>query len=46
MEDIIFENDSFVIELEKEEEGGEVLGYSMDGSNYEIGELFSIIIEV
>ena len=46
MEDIIFENDLFVIELQKEAVGGEVLGYSMDGSNYEIGDEFSIIIEI
>jgi len=36
MEDIIFENDSFVIELEKEEEGGEITSYSMDGDNYDL----------
>lgn len=35
MEDIIFENDSFVIELDKEEIGGEIKSYSQDGYNYD-----------
>lgn len=35
MEDIIYENNSFIIELVKEEVGGEIKSYSMDGSNYD-----------
>jgi hypothetical protein len=50
MEDIIFENDSFVIELQKEEIGGEVMSYSQDGINYDLNDTidtdFSIVINV